>query len=1757
MINARPKALIAIAVAIGSFIIATQTLAECKLQTQSVVFQGKGRVEYIRSEVVVRPTLDDNQQPIPHSFTTTYPGQAPATEGYDAPSKGFTDVLSEVDNSVSSIDLFKTDENGVAKQYTKVLKVGDENVFRFTHNLEEGGLFIEIRKEMTSKYSIKFVRNQLGVVKPLEPLTKVASPEQLAGVLNGANDRAGMLGDSEDYVFLARVKVAPVEVNGRTFMRLITSDDQPPDPERLGQSIFVNDEALFAAATSAYAQAYFLENELQQEVLDELLSYHQPVGYVVHVKDDTQAYPVPTGYPKLEVYEAPGDVIVFHGQKQNPTDIAFVQRLIDFREQIERAQITPVTTEIKTNRVKSYQYIIRSKQMALLEEFAAELTTQHDAQLSKDKLKTLAYYESLQQALESATPDALDKFEFKSAHIRLASWIMTPDWIRTQLEKCFSFKPALRNLLVSQHFVQKFTPLITGVAGDAYDSDEQYTSKIIGTMTEQLIELESKLETLHAKETNILQLREQLDGVEHEMTYLSFSELDKLKANQVSQRLERELAKVYNEMIQLYNQLNFLKQQAKITSVLEHQIRDARKTHNAEAAAPATASSGQEAIQDQASRLEYLENELERIRTMARPEVLKKLGAIEKALKINDQDNENDVYHRRQIISEQVKKDLKDISQQIHGEAQRVLKIVEEVLEINVNEGDTNAERLDKIRAQLVKDDDVTMKMLTDADYMIWEEIRPEHETKNLKIARLLARLNFHVEDADHRIRAYQDVRLKAVESELGIDLSEKDQDVKAKLIRQLKLEYMKDASLTDQKYALEDGVLSLIDKVEADYIDESAKRSSNNKIARQLEIENYESDAPVKDQILLIKVKLEQLLERVDTIGRPDNNERITAIDAELDRQVARLGAKPRYAFDLELARVKSAKRIAENELKDIHLNTEATAGKLPEARQKYDRGWKFLHERTFKESMLRDAQTEEEQAQEQLKLKSLEIDNTQGACLSDSTKLKHQRELLALALNQKKEKTLKAQKALAAYDTSIKAIEDDLDLKSGSTDNYEERINTLKAKLVELGGDDGTGGRILQLAWEQSHLKKELEVKQTEIETLNKALQAAEADIKNEGTPCQYSPKQADIQTDMQAFTQGHSLRKQALEAAIGLAESAKKSGKLKLDLQSFDLNDEFASIRLKALAPDDLTFDQAIRILEVFKKFKQTAAPETLAEQPLNPLAEVQNLADRARAQIGKGAEEYDREIQRMGETAIHFVGHEPKDLKSFSDYLASHSASGNKIIHLLAEGLISKSELEHYLKAVRGVDGYQTVAEFEHFLGYKHGVDVSRFKTVVQLLSDQDVEAFMQRAFTPVTVTATGPMAMQESIAGMTEYSTAVIANYVLDDIAFENGRKTAAFLTNVQDTLTPYANAAGLSESDLITIIHSTLMQAHAAAIEHQLHDYWLKPSAFLVQAVTWYYSSYKPLLATDTAWQAAEQSLSNMAFLYLLDLTHRGDYLHRMLTPFQNWLERYDVDLDRTSQYAYHSVIEQTAEIGGLVMPAGKAASSFILLKTGSTLFARQYNANPHMYRSIFRLVPEIVKSMASKQGIQVPLLHRATPEKVKTLASATAGLVLGPIATVGAYTHGLVSGFTRAQNFGLVLASTLAFDFFMNDNKMLTQWLGGPLGRALDRLNRWRGVGEKDEDYVKRTAVATPQYLDETDEEYANHVKETNLMHGWTRQENYLQFRERRDRTMKLYEDGWEKYFRENVPKWSFSHAESTPYSYTLGVFFKPLPPP
>ncbi|WOG29607.1 hypothetical protein [Endozoicomonas sp. 8E] len=2217
MTNAHPNALsLAVVVAISSSIIVTQALADRRLQTKSFDIRGNEHVEFTHGEVMVQPTLGDDRQPVPKSFTTTYPDRTEIKAEHEVPSKGFTDILSGIEGGVSSVDLFETDNNDFARKYTKVLKVGNEGIFRFTHNLAEKTLVIEVRDGMTDQDSIEAIRNQSGDIQPLDPLTKIATPEQLAGLLKGANERAGNLGEADNYVALATVGVTEVEVNGRTFMRLVAAGDEPPGLQRLGQSLFINDEALLAAATSAYTQVHVLKDDLQQEALNDLLFYHKPVGYVVHVEDDTQVYPIPAGYPKLEVDQVSGEIIVFRGQKQNPTDIAFVESHYDLWNKFKDQ-----STQIKKDKVKSYQYVIRSRQMELLEEFAAELAAQNDAELNEDTLSKLRYYESLQQALTSATPDETDEFEFTTAHIRDASSVITPIWVQFQLIKNFNFKPVLKNLLINHNFVKNIENFLlhNAVKAFAVGEDTGFASKVMADIAEQMLEMVSTLEKLKARESELLEtvktsdpgadttkaryahaaavlgitewddtrsleeqaillrekthelhqsvtatglsrektLKETLAAIEGKLGIATYNENDlggrselillhlRQQADQTDEVLREKLASVegqlglvpnkeetpehrqktirkhlwtmfagviLQERFQCQHQQKLEAQKNSILNfqhlidqmpMIDKQVRDAvakaRAAFNTRLAAElvidgwddtqplekqariirekilemdkpvaaeddatvaTTGQSREEAIKaklaaiesifgitlnngkdldafyqhtqrhlqkkaepnnvviqnfltdiesqlglisdnakdpevrrqaiqqhlsqqqteidkqllqqqstsadadvqqehllqklktmnEQNERLQQqlktitaqhelllqrvqttseqqdtensytrakkevlatmlgidlsddtspeivtdlefalhvklhkladLEKEIHHIRTTghtgAEPIVLEKLTAVEKALKMDDLNSEEDLYYRRNAISEEIQTYITKARQEAEKEALKILGTVEKIFKIEVNKDDHKATRFGRVSEKL-KNGDFSESMLDEMENSLWtEDISPAGKNSATRILKLLDRLAFHIHtpDVDARVPGQQREMLEAVEQELNIYTSENPsarerlKNYIAASARNLKVEFEKGVSLNDQRNVLRDKIQALRVNV-GDFLDsEDFTRAANNEMAHQLNFDEYKVTVSLDEQKNLIKEKLREMDEGFCIAGRPTIYERITVIERELDRQMARLGPKPRYVLDRELARARQAIQKTESELaaahrrlttlrgkrilfaghtteiqdlsdeenralnqamKQVQIELDLTAGdkqtteerlkdfrdflcgcsrerrgeilnelktktglviqikgdsgsvadaddfiaiatsadslgqnennealgELLLTRKKYLQIMKFLEQHFIKSSELGNALIKESSAKKKLDRKEKEM--IDPGDIDQTAKILHMNEMdrLGLILKQANDAVSKAQKALVDHHkAALDATEEAAGLKPDPTDTCEHRINALVEKQTQLGGHDGSGGKINQLLQEWADLRIKIEARKADIGSMEKVLKAAEEAVENNGGPYQLTPRQAKVLTDMDTFIQQHPLRQQALDAAVGLAESAVKNGKTIPCLATFDFNDEFATIRLQAVG-DDLTFNQASRMVEVFKSLK-TSIPlspvEPAEDQPQNVIEQVQALADRARYEMTTGAQQYDDGIHGMGKRAIYFVEHEPEDLKGFSEYFASHSASGNKIMALLREGLISKIELENYMKAVRGVDGYQTVDEFEHFLGYKHDVHVPNFKKVVRMLSDKAVEAFMQSAFDPVALTATGPTGMKESVAGMKEYAAAVIANYVLDDIAFENGRRTAAFLSNVRDTLTPYAHAAGISESDLIETVHGTLMQAHAAAVERQLLDYWVKPSAFLVQAVTWYFSSYKPLLASHSTWQAAELSLSNMSFLYLLDLTNRGDYLHRMLTPFQHWLERYGVDLDRTGQYAYHSEIEQISELGGLAMPLGKAASSVILLRTGTMLFARQYNANPQMYRSISRLVPEIVKSMGSGQGVQIPLLHRVTPQKVKTLASATAGLMLGPVATFGTYAHGLLSGFTYAQTFGFALASSLTYDFFMNENRMLTQWLGGPLGRSLDKINRWLGVGETQDKYVKRTAVATPQRFSETDKDYTNRVKANGTLYGWTRHENYLQFRERRDRTMELYENGWEKYFRENVPKWSFSHAESIPYFYTLGAFYE-----
>ncbi|WP_448217795.1 hypothetical protein [Endozoicomonas sp. 2B-B] len=1724
MTNIRPNALtLSVAIAISSSMIGTQALADRRLQTKSVDIHGNGHVEFIQSEVIVQPTLDDDQQPIPKCFTTTYPDQTEVRAGYDIPSEGFTDVLSGIEGGVSIVDQFETDENNVAQKYTKVLKVGNEGVFRFTHNLAERKLLIEVRDRMTHQDSIKAVRVQSGNTQTLEPFTKVASPEHLVGVLKGVHERAGNLGEVDNYVALATLEVDKVKVGGRTFMRLIAAGDRPPELQRLGQSLFVDEEVLLAAATSAYTQVHVLGEEIQQQALNELLSYHKPVGYVVHVEDDTQPYPVPEGYPKLEVTEAPGEIIVFRSQKQNPTDLAFVQGLNDMWAQ-ESGYCPPsqAKTQIKKDKVKSYQYIIRSRQMALLEGLAAvhagleedgEMTLAYD----HDLMTPLSQYEYLHQALASANSDGADEFELTIGQIKIASTVVTSTWMQNQLKKYFSFKSAFRNLLTNQFFIQNIQKVrpddsdILQVQADDPGDEEEIASNVLSDKPSKLIEIKVRQEELLAKERELTLLRNQLKQTTDKT---STSAKEQLRALQLSQQIEDKLIQFHQELGQQKNQIQTLQRQVNRIPTLEKKLSNIR-AYALLAQYSVTAS--RLGIDDWIDTLP-LEVQSRRISERVN-EIFRVYAATEQpdeeALKAKPA-----AIGGKQGIAPVSKKNLA-ILQSIQQQLQQALRRPELL----------DSEKLTTFEGQLGitnSQHDPLERRRTILQHLKHEAIKifqthiqnqQEHQEPKKWLQKLLQEIEQITElkqEAHDASAGDLKVRNAQIAIELGIDYWDVTQPLaeQARIIRKKILEIKQLAGATAQP---DKGAVK-------------AKASTN-----EDDLASLQFIRPPKQQ------RLQQNEEPTDGEIR----ERLAFYEGKLD-------LVPESEDDLEARNLGLQQRIMQLSI-EIHQQNIENQQKLA----KRSTWLHFLQEEVDRIPILRKKTREVTAAaiqdyNTQIAAK-LGIDNWDGTqTLEAQTRLINQKinEIKQAAAATSATATLiipTPVTATAIAPTSIAPT------SIAPTPVTATPVATTSVAATPVTATEQT--QIRQLTQEQARLEAEIDVREADIERMKAALKVAGKTVENDGGPFQYTPGQVEVLTDMYDFIHQHALKKQALEAAMGLAASAAKSGKVIPQLSTFDFDDEFAPIRLQAMVGKDLTFHQANRIVRIFRNLKRNFSPssfELVDDQPQNVLEELGILVQRIRNELGKGPQQYDEVINGMGKTAIQFVKYEEEDLRSFMEYFATRSDSGNRIIALLREGFISKVELENYIKAVRGVDGYQTVDEFEHFLGDKQGVKVLEFRKVIQMLSDEGAEQFMKIAITPVTLTATGPAGMKESVDVMKEYAAAVIANYVLDDIAFENGRRTTAFLANVQETLTPYANAAGLSESELIQAIHDTLMQAHAAAVEQELTNYWIKPSAFLVQAVTWYYASYKPLLITHTARQAAEQSVINMSFLYLLDLTNRGDYLHRMLTPFQHWLERYGVDPDRTGQYAYHNGIEQVSELGGLAMPLGKAAASVILLKTGSILFARQYNANPQMYRSISRLVPEILKSMGSRQGVQVPLLHRVTPQKVKTLASTTAALVLGPVATVGAYAHGLISGFTYAQTFGFALASSLTFDFFMNDNKMLTQWLGGPLGRSLDKFKRWRGMGESDDDYVKRTAIAAPQYFSETDDEYAYRVKANNTMYGWTRHENYLQFRERRDRTIKLFENGWEKYFRENVPKWSFSHAKSIPYSYTLGTFYE-----
>ncbi|WP_257276376.1 MULTISPECIES: hypothetical protein, partial [unclassified Endozoicomonas] len=694
---------LAVAVAISSSIMVTQALADRRLLTKFVGIHGNGRAELIQSEAVVKPTLGDDQQPIPKSFTTTYPDPAPFNADFVFPS--FTDVLSGIDAGVAIVDLFETDENDVAQKYTKILKVADEGVFRFTHNLEERELVIEVRAGMTDQDSVEAVFDQMDCIEPLEPLTKIARPAQLAEVLEGADQRAGKLGTRDHYVALATIEVEQVEVNGRTFMRLISGGDQPPELKRLGQSLFVNDEALLAAATSAYIQVHVLGEDLQQQALNELLKHSKPIGYVVHVEDDTYAYPVPEGYPKLEVKKTPGEVIVFHGQLQYPNDIAFIENLHKLLEKAENNYpAEALKTQIKSYDTRIYQYVIRSRQLALLEESAAHYE-QRKTEFKLYPLARLIYYEYLRQALTSATPDNDYQFEFTFGHIKAVWSVITPTWLKFQLEKHFGFKPVIRELLTNQRFIQTFMSVIRFISKKEIGPpgvDEQFADKVISDMIRQLPETYKRLEELQTKEATILHIKNEL---QHLSATEVTSEEEKLKARQINQRIEDELVKLRVELEALGNREQDLQQESKQIPALAQQLRDARKAYYSERATKLGIGDWDDNMppEEQAKRIREKLNEIFRaVTTTGQPEedtVKINLATIEGQLGIVP-DNENDLDARFQSIQKHLQQSASSYTRKTAHIKARYLAIA---LHLKIQDFDIHADVHDQEKCLLQK----------------------------------------------------------------------------------------------------------------------------------------------------------------------------------------------------------------------------------------------------------------------------------------------------------------------------------------------------------------------------------------------------------------------------------------------------------------------------------------------------------------------------------------------------------------------------------------------------------------------------------------------------------------------------------------------------------------------------------------------------------------------------------------------------------------------------------------------------------------------------------------------------------------------------------------------------------------------------------------------------------------------------------------------------------------------------------------------
>ncbi|WP_257291795.1 hypothetical protein, partial [Endozoicomonas sp. ONNA1] len=512
------------------------------------------------------------------------------------------------------------------------------------------------------------------------------------------------------------------------------------------------------------------------------------------------------------------------------------------------------------------------------------------------------------------------------------------------------------------------------------------------------------------------------------------------------------------------------------------------------------------AMYERFSSLEYLEEELKDIRTpghpKAMPVVLEKLSNVEKALKMDNLNSQDDVYYRRNAISEAIQASLAKARQQEEEVALKILKTVEEILKIEVNNEDHKTARLDRIRTKL-DSGDVSESMVDKIEHSLRkEDIIFTSKRGNTKLRDLQNSLEFYVEKVNRLAIIEQTKILKVLEDKLHIyefvrdEADEKGKAFVAKLANDLGVILRRKAHLPENKYVLENKILALMEEVDETYGNEDVRRSRNNEIAHQLNIKNYEDDTTIDDQNILIKGKLRELYKEVPKVGDATVNEHIAAIEGELDRQIARLGPKPRYVLDRELARARRVLEEAGHELAGLYRRLNHFRGKHVLFAEKPD-------------------------------------------------DLQHQSEAVSVA-----EDTL-----ADPHKAILHAIEESLSRKPESSDTYEQRVNALRNKQLQLGGYDGSGGKIQQLIQERVRLGREIETREEDFERMKKDLKAAEKAVKNDGGPFQFSTRQVNVLADMNTFTRQHSLKQQALDAALGLMESAFSSGKTIPCLTTFD--------------------------------------------------------------------------------------------------------------------------------------------------------------------------------------------------------------------------------------------------------------------------------------------------------------------------------------------------------------------------------------------------------------------------------------------------------------------------------------------------------------------------------------------------------------------------------------------------------------------------